>query len=300
MTMAQPIAPPERSTTTLNSNAPGLTTEQIETYRRNGFIGPLTLCTPEAMAELREWIDAEDFLSRPSPLYEAAPLGMKAVVQGLDYEKASDWHLVYRQIYALCTHPTVTAAMASLMGPDLLLWRSHLQLKEARVGKPVAWHRDRSFPGQLGLPALNPVKNISAWIAIDRADVENGCVWCVPGTHKQNIPVRRGELGADEEGLFGRRYKLEYVVDTTTAVPMVLDPGQYFLFTESTLHGSPHNPSPRRRTGFSVRVTTPEVRVYDGQSTDGQGYKLDRWGCVLMSGEDRYGYNKIIEPRLIG
>jgi len=290
MTMAQAAAVQDRHSAAL-SNTPGLTPEQIESYEQNGFVGPLTLCSPEEMAELRDWIDAEDFLSRPSPLYGAGRRGM-AVLR--------DWHLVYRRIQAMCTHPVLTASMASLMGPDLLLWRTQFMLKEARVGKPVAWHQDLGFPGHLLMPALKPVKNISAWIAIDRADLENGCVWCVPGTQKERLPFQMGKTGENERGLFGRQYKIEYVVDTAKAVPMVLEPGQYFLFSESTLHGSTHNPSPRRRTGVAIRVTTPEVKVYEGQTLDGQGYNLDNWGCVLMSGADRYGYNKMIDPQYIG
>jgi hypothetical protein len=32
---------------------------------------------------------------------------------------------------------------------------------------------------------------------------------------------------------------------------------------------------------------------------DGQGYSLEKFGCVLLRGEDKYGYNKLIEPELI-
>ncbi len=147
---------------------------------------------------------------------------------------------------------------------------------------------------------MNPVKNISAWIAIDRADLTNGCVWVVPGTHKMKIERRMVTSAKDEKGLFGRRYRVEYVVDTRPAVPMICEPGQYFLFGEAILHGSTHNPTSGRRLGMSLRVTTPEVKVYEGQSVDGQGYSLDKWGCILMNGADSYGYNKIVEPDFIG
>jgi len=272
------------------SNTPGCTPEQIKFYEENGYLGPLTLCSPEEMAEFREWFDAEDFLSRPSPLYGAGPRGRKIL---------RDWHLVYRRMEWLCTHSEVAATMASLMGPDLLLWRSQFQLKDAGGG-PVAWHQDLGFPGHLLLPALSPAKNISAWIAIDRANLENGCVRVIPGTHKGRVERRFATVGENEKGLFGRRYKVEYVVDTRNAVPMVLEPGQYFLFSESTVHGSTHNPTDGRRMGVSLRVTTPEVKVYEGQSLDGQGYSLDKWGCLLMRGEDRFGHNKVIEPPFIG
>ena len=289
--MAQAIAAPEQPQRVVRSNTPGLTPEQIEFYEQNGFVGPLTLCTPEEMAELRDWIDREDFLSRPSPIYGTRPRGQRVL---------RDWHLVYSRMHWLCTHPVVAAAMGSIFGPDLLLWRSQFMAKEPRSRAPVAWHQDLGFPGALMRPALNPVKNISAWVAIDQADIDNGCVWLVPGTHKQKIEVRMGKADPNELGMFGRQYKLEYVCDVRSAVPMVLKPGQFFLFSESTLHGSPPNPSPRRRNGIALRATTPEVKVYEGQTEDGQAFSLQHWACVMLSGEDRYGYNKVIEPDFIG
>jgi chlorinating enzyme len=289
-TMAQTIAAPEWPTTAPRSNTPGLTPEQIEFWEENGYLGPLTLCTPEEMADLREWIDREGFLSRPSPIYGTRPRGQRVL---------REWHLVYSRMHWLCTHPVVAAAMGSIFGPDLMLWRSQFMAKEPRSRVPVAWHQDLGFPGALMRPALNPVKNISAWIAIDPADIDNGCVWVVPGTHKKKIEVRMSKAGPNELGLFGRQYKLEYIYDVSSAVPMVLEPGQFFLFNESTLHGSPPNPSPRRRNGIAVRVTTPDVKVYEGQTQDGQAFDLAKWACVMMSGEDRFGVNKVIDPEFI-
>ncbi len=276
----------ERNIRESAEHAEGLTAEQVAFYDENGFLGPLTLCSPEEMAEIRNWIDAEGFLDRPSPIYGSGPRDTKVL---------RDWHLVYRRMYDLCTHPKIAATMASIMGPDLLLWRSQFQLKEAG-GQAVAWHQDLGFPGHLMMPALDPVKNISAWIAVDEANLENGCVWLVPGTHKRRIQRRMTKPDESERGLFGRQYKVEYVVDTSTAVAMPVVPGQYFLFSESSLHGSPPNPTKRRRMGISLRVTTPEVKVYAGQTIDGQGYALDKWGCVLMCGKDRFGYNRMANP----
>ena len=148
-------------------------------------------------------------------------------------------------------------------------------------------------------PALDPVKNISAWIAIDPVDIDNGCVWMVPGTHKKKIEVRMAKAGPNELGLFGRQYKLEYVYDVSSAGPMVLEPGQFFLFTESTLQRLAAQSLPRRRNGIALRATTPDVKVYEGQTQDGQAFDLPKWACVMMSGEDRFGVNRVIDPEFI-
>ncbi|MCI0627961.1 MAG: phytanoyl-CoA dioxygenase family protein [Acidobacteria bacterium] len=266
----------------------GLSAEQIDFYENNGYVGPLELCSEAEMLSLRDWMDQSGMFTSggASPIYGRAPSGRACM---------RDWHLVYREMYDLCTHPMLSETMASIMGPDLVLWRSQVQYKDAGHG-PVAWHQDLGFPGHLLRPALNPVKNISAWIAIEEATLANGCVRLVPGTHRGHIE-RRMKTAERGEGLFGRQYRMEYVVDTSKAIAMVMRPGQFFLFSESTLHGSTANPTKKRRLGFSVRVTTPEVKVYEGQTIDGTGYNLEKFRCVLMRGEDRYHHNAYFEPK---
>jgi ectoine hydroxylase-related dioxygenase (phytanoyl-CoA dioxygenase family) len=201
---------------------------------------------------------------------------------------------VLPEVYELCTHPGLVAVMESLLGPDLILWRSQFMRKESG-GNALAWHQDGSFPGGAVLPAVNPVKTISAWIAVDEARVDNGCVWVVPGTHRGTLDYVRKEASRGQ-GLFGRGFEVEYAVSPDRAVPMVLQPGQFMVFDCQTLHGSSHNPSPWRRLGLACRYTSPDVKVYENQTVDGQGYVLDRFGCIVVRGEDRYGHNVMAQP----
>jgi len=264
--------------------APG--TEAVRTFEENGYLGPLTLCSEAEMGHIRRWIDRAGFMHGSSPIYgEHSPRASA---------EARDWHLVLPEIYELCTHPALVAVMKELLGPDLILWRSQFMRKESG-GSALAWHQDGSFPGGATMPAVDPVKTISAWIAIDDARVENGCVWVIPGTHKETLEYRRKDANRGQ-GLFGRGFEVEYAVAPERAVPMVLRPGQFMVFDCQTLHGSSHNPSPRRRLGLACRYTSADVRIYPEQTVDGQGYALDNFGCILVSGEDRYGHNVLREP----
>ena len=92
------------------------------------------------------------------------------------------------------------------------------------------------------------------------------------------------------------RFCAKEAVAPERAIPMVLRPGQLMVFDCQTLHGSSHNPSPWRRLGLACRYTSADVRVYPGQKVDGQGYALDHFGCVLVSGEDRWGHNVMCQP----
>ncbi len=263
-----------------------LTDEQIEFFEQNGYLGPLKAVSVEEMEELVAWMDETGFLDEPSPLYGRPIPSEKHVLR--------DWHLVYRQIYDICTHPAIVQAMCDLMGEDLVLWRSQFTLKYPGQG-PVAWHQDLGFPGHKFQPALNPARNLSSWMSMNGATIQNGCVRVVPGTHTARLERQMGKAEKGK-GLFGRGYAVQYVVDTSTAVPIVLEPGEFFLFNEKTLHGSTDNMSDDRRLGLATRVTTPDVRIYEDQTIDGQSFPLDKHGCVLIHGEDRFGYNRMIDP----
>jgi non-heme Fe2+,alpha-ketoglutarate-dependent halogenase len=261
-----------------------LTPEQASFLEENGYIGPLTMCSEDEMARVRHWIDQEGFLHKPSPIYDA-------VVGG---RVLRDWHLVYPEIFELCAHPALIESMASVYGADILLWRSQFMLKEIGYTH-VAWHQDGSFPGSGLRPALSEAKNVSVWIAIDEANETNGCVRVIPGSHRESLEVS-ADTSDVGDGLFGRRYKVAYKGDPSKAVSLSLRPGQFFIFDGGTLHGSTRNPSLRRRLGLSVRYTTPDVKVYEDQTEDGQGYSLENHGCVLVRGEDRYGHNVMVDP----
>jgi non-heme Fe2+,alpha-ketoglutarate-dependent halogenase len=264
----------------------GLTAAQVRSFEQDGCLGPLTLCSEDEMGRIRRWIDRSGFMHRASPIYGAAsPRGSA---------EQRDWHLVLPEIHELCTHPGLVAVMEALLGPDLLLWRSQFMRKESG-GAALGWHQDGSFPGQSVVPSVSPMKTVSAWIAIDEARVENGCVWVVPGTHNETLDYVRRDVDRGQ-GLFNRGFEIEYAVSSARATPMVLKPGQFMVFDCQTLHGSSHNPSPWRRLGLAVRYTSADVKVYENQKVDGQGYPLDRFGCLLVRGEDRYGHNVMVSP----
>lgn len=283
--MPRPTREPGRSEPAVTHGF-GLTAEQVAHFEQHGYLGPLTLCSEEEMGRIRRWIDRSGFMHRASPIYgTASPRGSA---------EARDWHLVLPEIHELCTHPGLVAVMEALLGPDLLLWRSQFMRKESG-GAALGWHQDGSFPGQTVVPAVSPMKTISAWIAVDEASVDNGCVWVIPDTHKETLDYVRRDVDRGQ-GLFGRGFEIDYVVSPDRAIPMVLKPGQFMVFDCQTLHGSSHNPSPWRRLGLAIRYTSTDVKVYENQKVDGQGYPLDRFGCLVVRGEDRCGRNVIVQP----
>lgn len=279
------------------------TNELIAGIEKNGFVGPFQACTPEEMQEMRIRID-RDAVDTPSKIY-GFPIGR-------------DRHLDCRVIYELFTLPSIVSKLTQILGPDLLLWRSGFFFKPP--GAPeTAWHKAAVFTDFtdypiLELPDREGLYNLTAWIAIDEATLENGCVQLIPGTKNVQMVTKNKEVveqtydkdrefGSKKEGFFGYEVKYDLdALDLNTIVSMQCKPGEFFIFDQRTLHGSPPNRTSQRRLGINFRVITPNVKAYGHFLPQGKiehygnVYDLTNWGCLIYSGEDRFGLNKIVAP----
>jgi len=248
--------PEEMTLTTL----PALSPDEIETFRTQGFLGPFTAFDAREMERARTVI-YDRVLPTPTPY---CPFGLRVR------------HLDSRTVYDLCSSPEIVGRMASLYGPNLVLWNSNLFDKPpAQPDRPeeYPWHQDHYNWN------MEPVLNISAWLAIGPATLENGCVEVIPGSHRQIVPpvldtnprlsLRFGGVASDP------RY-----IDETRKVSLPLESGQFFLFNERLLHHSNPNLTRDNRLGLAIRVTVPIVKV------------SEPFPCVLLLGEDGMGFNR--------
>jgi ectoine hydroxylase-related dioxygenase (phytanoyl-CoA dioxygenase family) len=204
--------------------------DELAAYRREGFHRGARVGSVRDMDRIRERIDA--CLAEP------------VLAEHPDVHR----HLDNRTIYDLCAHPEIVNRVASILGPDILVWHSRVFHKRNNE-PPIPWHQDGVYW------SLEPRVSVTAWIAIDRAERDNACVEVIPGSHLQR--VRHMDISA---GRFGHQADPDHV-DASAAVPIELEPGEFFLFDTWLLHSSMTNTSGRRRTALSVRYTTPDVTV---------------------------------------
>lgn len=255
--MMQNLSP---STETQNNVDHCLSKKDIDFYHVNGYLGPFTAVSEADMAEIRDHID-NDVLQRDGP-------NPRTRVQSR--------HMDSQIIYDLSTHPAIIERMASIMGPDLIMWATNFFTKEPG-GSEIPWHQDINFW------PLEPPVNISAWIAIDNVTVENSCVQILPGSHKRMAPHIKAPKGM----AFGQMIDPDFY-DTSKLINMELRPGQFFLFTERLMHHSNKNMSDQRRMGMSIRVTLPMVTIDQDNPPLHPGHT-----AVLASGKDVMGFNRL-------
>lgn len=252
---------------TLLSAPATLSRAEIDFFHANGYVGPFAALTPDEMASVRDHIDAHVLTADgPNP---------KTRVQSR--------HMDSKVVYDLATHPAIIDRMEALYGPDLVLWATNFFNKEPG-GKEIPWHQDLNYW------PIEPLLNISAWVAIDDVKIDNSCVQILPGSHKKVLPHTPSRDGmAFSEEADPTSFSTEGLIN------MELKPGEFFLFTEKLLHHSEPNRSNRRRLGMSVRVTLPIVAIKQDGPPLHPGHR-----AILVRGEDHMNFNQMMDAPTSG
>jgi len=100
-------------------------------------------------------------------------------------------HKISAVIARTLSHSGVLEVLMSIIGPNIKCMQSMLFVKGP--GKPgQSWHQDEYY-----IPTRDRSLG-AAWIAIDDATVENGCLWIVPGSHQSGVVMRRVPGGNPE------------------------------------------------------------------------------------------------------
>ena len=144
-------------------------------------------------------------------------------------------------------------AAACIGAKELRLWHDQVQYKPAATGGVNAWHQDAPYWG-----AIKPKdKQVTAWIALDDADVDNGCMSMVPGSHKWGVAIETIHQTKDFCAL-PANYQGHEVAVVRCPVPA----GGVHLHHSLTWHGSHANTSGRPRRAIALHFMTDET-VFD-------------------------------------
>jgi ectoine hydroxylase-related dioxygenase (phytanoyl-CoA dioxygenase family) len=212
-----------------------VTVEQYREFRERGHLIVRGLLAPAAVAELlahAEELAADRDLLRVHMLHRRFAIDERYLL-----------------------HPRIIDVVAGLAGPDVLALQTMLFVK--RPGSPGQGYHQDSFH-----IITQPDTLIGAWIALDRADEENGCLWVTEGSQHEPVypdaDVSRGHGGdvalADIRPVAGADDPDESVNGLAPVAARyrgreraaVLDPGDAVFFGGHVLHRSHANRSPAR------------------------------------------------------
>mmetsp|Transcript_62444 Transcript_62444/g.123425 ORF Transcript_62444/g.123425 Transcript_62444/m.123425 type:complete len:322 (-) Transcript_62444:100-1065(-) len=161
-------------------------------------------------------------------------------------------------------HSRALALAQALLGPDMVFDFDMLIYKGPGQDNPFPWHQDAGYwkSGMRGIE-FPDTRSTSIWVALDDADEQNGCMWMVPGSHKENVvydhvPVKQGHHTIHTGGKVDARAQV--LIDTRQrSYPIVA--GGAVLNTGLTLHFTGGNLSPDRPRRAYIANFRPAAMV---------------------------------------
>ena len=226
-----------------NASPRHLTGAQIAQFNERGYLFPLDLFDTGEAAAQRAYFDR---------------LLAMATAAGLDNYAVNGWHNHCRGLYDLVCNPRMLDYVEDIVGPNIICIMTHYFSKNPTDSKTVYWHQDAQFW------PITPSKVVTAWIAIDDVDRDNGAMQLFPGSHHRGV-IPFEYVTDQENGVLN-----EHVHDPERfgePVAVEMRAGQLSLHTDMLLHGSLPNNSGRRRCGLTIRYMPPEVRYGNEEET---------------------------------
>lgn len=128
------------------------------------------------------------------------------------------------EIMAFAGGARMARLASSLLGADARLYWDQAVIKHPETPRDFPWHQDN------GYTPIDPEEYITCWLALSRATVENGCIWVLPGSHRQGtLPHMDSPLG--KVGYSGPE----------AGVPIPAEKGDLVVFSSLLLHRSGPN-----------------------------------------------------------
>jgi ectoine hydroxylase-related dioxygenase (phytanoyl-CoA dioxygenase family) len=176
----------------------------------------------------------------------------------------------------LALHPVIGAMAARLARAQAIrLWHDQLLFKPPSSGAVghVGWHQDYHY-----WQCTTPAELLTAWVALDDVNEENGCMQVVPGSHKWGLQPEGNFFDKDLEGLQKR-------IEATSGKPFVtanciLPVGSLSFHHCLTIHGSGANQTSRPRRSLVVHLMPEGTRYRGGTSSD------NHMNVSLLSGQE--------------
>lgn len=145
---------------------------------------------------------------------------------------------------------------------DPLLVQSMYIFKQPFIGDEVNRHRDGTFL------YTNPQTCIGFWWALDNCTAENGCLYAIPGSHKDGVNrhyhriTKTKEVDGKEEEYISTSFtpleeeKWDDLYKDYPHVPLYTPAGSLVVLHHSLVHYSSANTSPHPRHSYSIHIVS--------------------------------------------
>lgn len=276
-----------------------LNPEQIEQFRRDGFVVLEDFKSPAEIAAVRARAEALVEAFDPGPRRSIFTTREQALATDAYFLNSADQICCFfeeeaftedgqlRQDKSLSINkighalhdrdpvfdafsrgPALDAVARDLGLAEPLIWQSMYIFKQPGIGGEVGWHQDATFLH------TDPISVTTFWFALEDASLDNGCLWVEPGGHSS--PLR--ELFVRE----GNAVRKQRLNDTPwpspeRTLPVPVKAGALVCFHGLLPHYSAPNRSAQSRHAYSLHVT-------DGRTRYSASNWLQRDGSLPLRG----------------
>ena len=247
------------------------TTALRQQYERDGFCLLRGVVSPEELAPVEACIVAgvdahaqslhasgkitdlhsgEPFDRRLASIYRGRKAGMRMW----------DEVLSPSALNGLVRSPGVLDGLEVVLGSDVSFCGDfHLRPKlpdDTLTSFP--WHQDSQYYGE----QTQHLHIVTAWIPLVDVDLDNGCLWVIPGSHRWGL---LGGARGDDQNI----RTFEDVEKRGTPIPVPMKRGDVLLFTNLTFHASKLNLTQTVRWSMDLRYfATPDCARLNAKEQD--------------------------------
>ncbi|CAN5420191.1 hypothetical protein BH10PLA1_BH10PLA1_01420 [soil metagenome] len=263
-----------------------LTAEMIKTFKIQGYVKGPKILTDEQVDVLRNEV-----------LRVIAERDNKQITQPVlchnmgGSEQTPVWQIVNiwmasEPFRKLVLSDTVASLVANLIdAKELRIWHDQIQYKPAAGGGVNMWHQDSPYWG-----ILTPKdQQVTAWVALDDVDVDNGCMKMVPGSQHWGNTIEFLHTLKEFDDMENVH---EFQGNPVTVKTCPVRKGEVHFHHSLTWHGSGRNMSGRPRRAIALHFLTDQSRyIADGNHVmrkfvnvgDGEVLKGDAFPLVWLS-----------------
>ena len=217
-----------------------LSQNQIEQFVNDGFLIMPDLVSAPEIEELKE--DTVAIARGQYPCDNISPASLETTDQEIlkSILCIHQPHYVSPVMEKYVRHPQICGLLSQIIAAHLAHWDGSVKCMQSMLFvKPPgfqgqAWHQDEIY-----IPTRDR-SLCGAWIAMDDATIENGCLWVIPGSHRSGyLYPQRAHNNPDEFDTSAESYGF----DDSIEIPVEVKSGAVVFFNGYLLHRSRKNRS---------------------------------------------------------
>jgi ectoine hydroxylase-related dioxygenase (phytanoyl-CoA dioxygenase family) len=216
-----------------------ITAKDVEFYRENGYLLVENVFDAATLARIRTVIAGlvakAAGVKTHNDIYDLEPTHTP---ENPRVRRIKTPHKVDPYFMEVVKQPVMTSILKALLGKDVRLHGSKLNVKAPKYGSPVEWHQDWAF-----YPHTND-DILAIGVMLDDVELENGPLLVLPGTHRIN-KVWDHHLDGRFCGAMDPTKTPD--LDYSKAVPCVGKAGTCSFHHVRLVHGSAQNTSEKPR-----------------------------------------------------